>query len=101
MIARMSTYRTCDSSSGKFGLTIFASDGPVCRFCQLREVLRAIVDAQSNQIEVLKTKLETLQEFVSANVGVQQTTANSALDERPADASQEDGADAVDPHHEK
>ena len=46
-------------------------------------------------------KLETLQEFVSANVGVQQTTANSALDERPAAASQEeDGADAVDPHQE-
>ena len=38
---------------------------------------------------------------MSANVGIQQTTANSALDERPAAASQEeDGADAVDPHQE-
>ena len=61
---------TCTSCSGSFGPTIFADrNNPVCRFCKIREKTSQDLLAALSKIEALTTKVETLSEFVSLNVG--------------------------------
>lgn len=77
----MAPQRTCTSCSGKFGPTMFVdTDVQICRFCQLREKIADELNAAHRKIDALTTKLESLQEFATLNVGVpsaQETTTMS------------------------
>ncbi|KAK3886028.1 hypothetical protein Pcinc_009804 [Petrolisthes cinctipes] len=70
----MAPQLTCSTCSGTFGPTIFANrDVLVCRFCNLREDNLTDLKAAQRKIEALSEKLETLQEFVTLNVGMTST----------------------------
>ena len=61
---------TCTNCSGSFGPTIFADrNNPVCRFCKINEKTSEDLQAALEKIDALTTKVETLSEFISLNVG--------------------------------
>ena len=61
---------TCTNCSGSFGPTIFADrNNPVCRFCKINEKTPEDLQAALEKIDALTTKVETLSEFISLNVG--------------------------------
>lgn len=55
-----------------------AADLQICRFCQHREDQTAKISEANNKIDALTRKLETLQEFVTLNVGVSPSSTVAA-----------------------
>ena len=74
---------SCSVCSGRFGPTIFEDvETTTCRFCMQRQHLKDDLTEANKRIDALAAKLESLQEFVTLNVGVPsaQESSNSSPD---------------------
>ena len=77
----MPSYPRCESCSGSFSPSFFTGSSQVCIMCRNKRDMEEKLKQAHDRIDTLTRSLETLQEFVSNNIGLSegQRTAATAV----------------------